>query len=109
MRKAIEPMAESHPGVHRPSPSGGAGRRHTAVRYLEQVSPEVAAFITLRVCLDGMSKQRPTLTETATDHRPADRGRGSVPGFLEAHKAHFERTLKFIDRSRHYGYRAAVS
>lgn len=36
--------------------SGKAGKRHSAVKYLNQIEPEVAAAITSRVVLDGIAK-----------------------------------------------------
>jgi len=38
--------------------AGKAGRRHLAVKYLEQVDPKVTAVIALRNIIDGVSKQR---------------------------------------------------
>lgn len=36
----------------------GAGRRHIAVKYLEQVDPDVAAFIALRLVVDSLTGKR---------------------------------------------------
>jgi len=38
--------------------TGKAGRRHLAVKYLEQVDPKVAAMLALRNIIDGVSRQR---------------------------------------------------
>lgn len=38
--------------------NGGAGRRHIAVKYLEQVDPDVAAFIALRMVVDSLTGKK---------------------------------------------------
>lgn len=45
--------------------SGGAGRRHIAVKYLEQVDPDVAAFIALRMVVDSLTGKKQLLQSVA--------------------------------------------
>ena len=57
MNFAIEKMVT---GIHQfleEAKSGKAGRRNTAVKYLELLEPEVLALVTARTVLDGVAKE----------------------------------------------------
>lgn len=45
--------------------SKGAGRRHIAVKYLEQVDPDVAAFIALRMVIDSLTGKQLAMQSVA--------------------------------------------
>ncbi len=45
--------------------SGAPGKRHIAVKYLKDVDPDVAAYIALRVVIDGLVGKRQVLQRTA--------------------------------------------
>lgn len=45
--------------------TGGAGRRHIAVKHLKQLDPEVAGFIAMRCVVDGLTGKKQGLTRTA--------------------------------------------
>lgn len=55
MAAAIPPLAQRISDLIATANTGKAGRRHTAVRYLEQTTPEAAAFMTLKSMLDCVS------------------------------------------------------
>jgi DNA-directed RNA polymerase len=55
LKAAIEPTAKAIREFVEAANTGKAGRRHKAVKYLEGVDPETAAYLTARVILDKMS------------------------------------------------------
>ena len=64
MKRAIAPMIVEISTFIVAASSTRAGPKHSAVKYLEQVSPDVAAFITSKVVLDNLT-QRPTAPRLA--------------------------------------------
>lgn len=61
----IERMAESIVSFITKAKSGGAGRRHIAVKYLDQVEMDVASFIALRCVIDSLTGKRQVLQRVA--------------------------------------------
>lgn len=57
LAKAITPLTEAIAAFVAEAKSGKAGRRHQAVRLLEGVNPELAAYVTVRACLTTASKR----------------------------------------------------
>lgn len=57
LKRGIEPLSKAIEAFLEDARSGRAGRRHKAFDVLNRIDPEVAAFITLRKCLDTFSKR----------------------------------------------------
>lgn len=57
--RAILPVAEEIQKFIAKAKTGGAGRRHIAVKYLEKIDPKVAAFIALRACFRSIVLNTP--------------------------------------------------
>jgi DNA-directed RNA polymerase len=55
---SITPVADAIRAFIEEAQSGKPGRRHIAVRYLTDTDPEVAALLTLRAILDGITTRR---------------------------------------------------
>lgn len=56
LSRAIAPLSKAIEEFVAAAKSGKAGRRHQAVRLLEGVNPELAAYVTVRACLSAASK-----------------------------------------------------
>lgn len=57
LSKAIAPLAQAIEEFVAAAKSGKAGRRHQAVRLLEGVNPELAAYVAVRACLSAAAKR----------------------------------------------------
>lgn len=57
VRLAVEPTAEAIRAFVESANGGQAGRRHSAVKWLELASPEEVAYLTARVVLNGSAKR----------------------------------------------------
>jgi len=57
LRSLIEPMTQALIAFIEGADTGLAGRRHTAVRYVRAVEPEVVSYLTLKAVLDGITRQ----------------------------------------------------
>ena len=53
----IEPMTKAINDFIAESDTGMAGRRHTALRFVKAVEPEVLAYLTLKTVLDGITRR----------------------------------------------------
>lgn len=65
--KSIDTISEAIVRFIDKARNGGAGRRHIAVKYLEQVDPDVAAFIALRMVVDSLSGKKLVLQSVAVN------------------------------------------
>jgi len=57
LKASVRPMAEAIRVMLEQASSGKAGRRATAVRYLERIEPEAAAMLALRAILHGITRR----------------------------------------------------
>jgi len=55
---ALEPVSKGIVAFMEHANSGKAGKRHTAVHYLNKMDPDVAAMLALRVIIDGVMGRR---------------------------------------------------
>lgn len=62
---SIDHMTKSINAFIAKAKSGRAGKRHIAVKYLEQADPEVAGFIAIRVIIDGLTGKKQLLQRAA--------------------------------------------
>lgn len=58
---SIDKLAAAITGFIEKAKSGGAGRRHIAVKYLEQTEADVAAFIAMRTVVDSLTGKKQLL------------------------------------------------
>lgn len=58
LKRSIEPVADAIRTFQVKASNGKPGRRHAALRYLELVKPEVAAYMTARAVIDTYTKPR---------------------------------------------------
>lgn len=59
LQHVIEPAAAAITTFIAEAKSGTAGRRHTLVRYVSAVTPDVLAYLTSKLILDGFVKSQP--------------------------------------------------
>ena len=57
IKRAIKPVADAIRDFLKTTASGKAGRKHVAAQYLRDISPDMAAFLALRTCLNMISGQ----------------------------------------------------
>jgi DNA-directed RNA polymerase len=62
---AVESVSKAIVAFTDKAKKGGGGRRHTAIKHLAGIDPSEAAFVTLRILLDGIAKDVP-VTPLAT-------------------------------------------
>lgn len=81
---------------------GGAGRRHSAVKYLEQVEPDVAAYISLRLVVDSLTGKKQLLQRVAVHigKRIEDEARFSK--FKETDARIYSRALEKVKKATSY-------
>lgn len=56
--RSVDALGAAISGFVAKASTGGAGRRHIAVRYLEQLDPEISSFIAMRCVVDGLTGKR---------------------------------------------------
>lgn len=106
MARAITPVADAIVTFQK-AHEGKRGRRHVALKYLDHVEPEVAAFIALRDCLDGVTK-RNTLQNVASRIGTAIENEVRLNKFASLKKPLFNAVKKHAGRSNHEGYKTRV-
>lgn len=57
MKQALAPMSDAIAAFVAEAQAGGAGRRHTAVKFLKDVDPDLAAYLTVRATLTSAVRQ----------------------------------------------------
>ena len=108
IKTLIEPMSKAIVEFVAEANTGKAGRRHTALKYIELLEPEVMAYLTLKTVLDGVTKAR-TLTHVAISVSNAVQDECWMVKFKEANKEKFKLTMKQIEgsTSRRHSQRVA--
>ncbi len=88
--------------------SGRAGRRHTAIKRLAGIDTYEAAFVALRIVLDGLSRDMP-ITPIALQIGNALELEARMNKLAETHSAYVKKLMADLDgRTRHVGHRRAV-
>ena len=87
--------------------SGRAGRRHSAVQYLQQTEPDVAAFIGLRCVVDSLTGKRQLLQRVAINigTRIEDEVRYTL--FREENRKAYERGMEKVKVATTYRRKSA--
>ena len=98
MRQLVLPTTTAIDAFVAECKTGKAGRRHIALQYIDLVEPEVAAFLTLKVVLDGITKQD-TAQRVAIRIASAIQDEVWVTRYKEAAPKEYKRTMKHIDEA----------
>lgn len=107
LRAAVEPTAAAIKAVLAEAASGKAGTRHRAIKYLLQIDPQVAAMLTAKTILNGISK-RVALTAVAANIATAIEDEVRFAKFEEEDEDKFDMTSRKVAGSASYRYRRAV-
>ena len=108
LRTLIDPMTKAIEEFVEGAVSGGAGRRHTAVKYVILLEPEVVAYLTLKLALDSITK-RETLQRAATRLADAMMDEVRLRKFKAADASAFKATMSKIEGSSSQRYRRNVA
>lgn len=82
--------------------TGGAGRRHIAVKYLEQVEPDVAAFIALRLVIDSLTGKQLALQTVAVSVGKRIEDEARFARFAETNAQAYNKALKRVKTASQY-------
>jgi len=96
LRKLVLPMTKAIEGFVSEASSGKAGRRHTALKYIDLLEPEVVSYLTLKTVLDSITKQD-TLQRTAIRISNAIQDEVRMLKFKEANPERFKITMSKVD------------
>lgn len=107
MGHAIDNVAKSIGLFIEKAKSGGAGRRHASVKYLEQVDPEITAFIALKCVLDGVT-QTQLLQKTAVQIGTMIEDEVRFARFEEQERKSYRTARTHIKRATIYRHKKAA-
>lgn len=107
IRRAIKPVADGIKAFLAAAADGTPGRKHLAVKYLREVSPDVAAFLTLRACLNLVST-RASLQKAATAVASALETEVRLAVFKAADLDGYRKATKTVEGASNEHYRATV-
>jgi DNA-directed RNA polymerase len=82
--------------------SGRAGRRHAAVKYIEQVDPEVAGYIAMRTIVDTLTGQKKLLQRVAVTIGSRIEDEVRFAAFEESYRKRYERALEKAKKGTNY-------
>lgn len=106
MARAIAPVADGIVAFQKENEKK-RGRKHIALKYLAHIDPEVAAFIALRVCLDGITNRR-TLQNVAVRIGSEIEDEVRLNKFANEKKPLFNAVKKHANKSSHRDYKSRV-
>jgi len=98
IRQLILPVSEAINDFITKANTGGAGRRHTALRFMELLDGEVLAFLTLKTVLDSITL-RQSLQRAALRVAYAVQDEVRLIKFKEANPDKFKLTMKRVDEA----------
>ena len=98
LRALVVPMSEAIERFIDEAASGGAGRRHTALKYIVLLEPDVIAYLTLKHVLDGITR-REMLQRTAIRIATALLDEVRLREFRAAHPDRFKVTMSKVEKS----------
>ena len=107
IRRAIKPVENGIKAFMAAASNGTPGRKHIAVKYLREVSPDVAAFLTLRACLNLVST-RSTLQNAAITVASALETEVRLIAFKAANLDEYRKATKAVEGAGNEHYRATV-
>ena len=107
VKKAIQPVSKAIQDFLNTTNSGKAGRKHIASKYLNDVPPDVAAFVGLRTCLNIISA-RTTLQNAAITIGAALETEARLTYFEKEDKDVFKQATRVAEKSGHDRYRSVV-
>jgi len=107
LKRGVEPLAEAIKAMMDEANSGKAGRRPLAVRYLDGLTPEVVAFLTLRVILEGITCER-LVQGVAVAIGSEIEMEAMLMRLEERDKKRYAVTSQHVTRSSNRNYRRAV-
>lgn len=87
--------------------SGRAGRRHSAVKYLQQTEADIAAFMGLRCVVDSLTGKRQLLQRVAINIATRIEDEVRFTAFHKDHKVGYERGMKKVKVATTYGRKRA--
>jgi DNA-directed RNA polymerase len=105
--QAIEPLAKAIEAFVEKAMSGGRGRRHSAVKHLSLIDPQVAAFIIMKVTLDGITRTQP-VTKVAIAIGGQLENELRYQAFEQQQPKLYNKVAENVRRSSHRGYREKV-
>jgi DNA-directed RNA polymerase len=107
VRSAIKPVAQRIREFMAAADSGRAGKRHIAVKYLRLVSPDVAAFVALRACLNlvdgGVTIQNAAIRVAASLETEV-----ALAEFERQNIDEYRKAASVVRDATNEGYKAAV-
>ncbi|BAF89605.1 DNA-directed RNA polymerase [Azorhizobium caulinodans ORS 571] len=108
LKNLVLPVSDALEAFIEKARSGGAGRRHTALKYVEMVEPEVAAYLALKTVLDSITR-RETLQRCAIRVASALQDEVRMRAFRERHPERFKVTMSKIERATSRRYKTTVA
>jgi DNA-directed RNA polymerase len=106
--RAIEPLAQSIEAFIEKAMTGGRGRRHSAVKHLSLIDPQVAAFIIMKVVLDGITKPNTPASKVAMAIGYQLDNELHYQAFEQQQPKLYGKVAESVRRSSHRGYREKV-
>lgn len=107
-RAAVAPLTKAIVAWIKTTKEAGSGRRATALKYLEQVEPEVAALVTAKVVIDRITRDA-TIQNTAMKVAGALEDEVRFTQFRETNKPLYETVVRELDgRTHHPQHRKGV-
>ncbi|MGH0000079.1 DNA-directed RNA polymerase [Pseudovibrio ascidiaceicola] len=88
--------------------TGGAGRRHIAVKYLEQLDSDVAAFIALRMVIDSLTGRNQILQTSAIQIGRRIEDEVRFTAFADSDSKMYKRGLEKAKKSAQYHRKKAT-
>jgi DNA-directed RNA polymerase len=105
--RAIKPLAQAIEAFIEKAMSGGRGRRHSAVKHLSLIDPQVAAFIIMKVVLDSITRTTP-VTKVAMSIGAQLDNELHYQAFEQQQPKLYGKVSESVRRSSHRGYREKV-
>lgn len=98
LRSLVEPVSKAIEEFIEEAVSGKAGRRHTAIKYMVLLEPEVISYLLLKTVLDSITR-RETLQRAAIRVGAAMQDEYRLRQFKAAHPDKFKVTMQKIERA----------
>lgn len=108
LKRGVEPLAAAIQGFQERAVTGRAGRRHAAVGLLAGISPEVAAFVSLRKALDRMTTPGITMQAVAVDIARALELEKKILALRDQDNPRYKMTKRHIQGHNSQKYRRTV-
>lgn len=96
LRTLVVPMSEAIENFVEEAMSGGAGRRHSALKYLVQLEPDVVSYLTLKNILDSITR-RDTIQRAAIKISTSLMDELRLRKFREANPDRFKVTMHKVE------------